>query len=708
MYKFLLIFLILARSGDLSILSFHRNLLGEGSEECFEKFFVAVINEKYECSKEYDFMTKDPALKHTAYTDGQSCVLEIIKGECPEDRAVFLKENYGQLINLLTEQPNDNITCSAPYFQLEAIECNAHKHALQLEMQEQTGEKETHDGAVKVLKMCKDAQECIENSCKFTPVERDEIENSCDVLELTTSDFTVCMNKINREKPDLSRFECLNDHDFYSKDSTVICERWKNKKDCMRQVTVEICGKDVMKSDEKFLKKFLNNLKCDKDNVKKRESFLAGKDCFLRIVQDKCDPDRYDVFNYYYEELVDTLTFIPAHSGCSETYYRLNAQRCYAQKNLMEMEIERQLERHPVLKNSTEVMVMCKNIQECMEGLCFTEDEQSEIEFSLVVPELTVSHFTVCILTIDKELPDLLKYKCLENQSFYKKTPEFLCERYRKSKRECLRAVTQDYCGRDVVKPVEGFLDDFIDLKCKDSNPYTIPVFAATFPIFYLFPTVCVMVKILRVYIHQVMHKKDEILNPHVFSTIVFQLISMFLYMLADYSTIRLPSTGIMTSWCASQPPNHGLKLLFFSSVFFNYTSMLFPFLLSLLRLVPIYNAIRLDDICRKMVLICTPLILIYPFFFTFPLIPALGDCRQLQGNYPFGSVFIYWSGGMFDMVAIYWPFLAVYLVAVRPYGSDCDFVLVPWIFYLTHPIFKEKRIVPLDRRRIEADVLTR
>ncbi|CAO4380925.1 unnamed protein product [Caenorhabditis nigoni] len=263
MYKFLLVFLILARSGDLSILSFHRNLLGEGSEECFEKFFVAVINEKYECSKEYDFMTKDPAIKHTAYTDGQSCVLEIIKGECPEDRAVFLKENYGQLINLLTEQPNDNITCSAPYFQLEAIECNAHKHALQLEMQEQTGEKETHDGAVKVLKMCKDAQECIENSCKFTPVERDEIENSCDVLELTTSDFTVCMNKINREKPDLSRFECLNDHDFYSKDSTVICERWKNKKDCMRQVTVEICGKDVMKSDEKFLKKFLNNLKCD-------------------------------------------------------------------------------------------------------------------------------------------------------------------------------------------------------------------------------------------------------------------------------------------------------------------------------------------------------------------------------------------------------------------------------------------------------------
>ncbi|KAF1753745.1 hypothetical protein GCK72_020302 [Caenorhabditis remanei] len=205
-----------------------------------------------------------------------------------------------------------------------------------------------------------------------------------------------------------------------------------------------------------------------KDNVKKRESFIAGKECFLKIVKQKCHPDRHNTFAYYYEELVDTLTFIPAHSGCSETYYRLNAQRCYAQKNVMEQEIENQLLRLPRFKNVTEVMVKCKEIQDCMEGLCFTEDEQYEIEFSLAVPELTVSHFTVCIQTIDKELPEFSKYHCLKNRSIFRKTPEFLCERYQKSKRECLRAVTKDYCGRDVVKPVEKFLDEFIDLKCKD------------------------------------------------------------------------------------------------------------------------------------------------------------------------------------------------------------------------------------------------
>ncbi|CAB01183.1 T20D4.11-like domain-containing protein [Caenorhabditis elegans] len=257
----LLLFLF-AISANCSILSFHRNLLGEESEDCFEKVFLAIISGKHECSKDYDFLARNLIQRREALTSGKECFLEIVKEECPEEKFKLIEENYSQLVTLLTEKPKDNGACTAPYFQLEEIECNAHKHALQLEMQEQTGEKETHDGAVKVLKMCKNAETCVHDSCKFTNFEREEIENSCDVLELTTSDFTVCMNKINKEKPDLSKYECLKDHDFYSKDSAAICDRWENKKDCLRTVTIDICGKDVMKSDEKFLNRFLKDLKC--------------------------------------------------------------------------------------------------------------------------------------------------------------------------------------------------------------------------------------------------------------------------------------------------------------------------------------------------------------------------------------------------------------------------------------------------------------
>ncbi|EGT59010.1 hypothetical protein CAEBREN_01718 [Caenorhabditis brenneri] len=40
-------------------------------------------------------------------------------------------------------------------------------------------------------------------------------------------------------------------------------------------------------------------------------------------------------------------------------------------------------------------------------------------------------------------------------------------------------------------------------------------------------------------------------------------------------------------------------------------------------------------------------------------------------------------------------PAASAYFLAIRPYGSDCDFVFVPWIFYLTHPLFKAAQVAP-------------
>ncbi|CAL2046061.1 unnamed protein product [Caenorhabditis brenneri] len=253
-------------------------------------------------------------------------------------------------------------------------------------------------------------------------------------------------------------------------------------------------------------------------------------------------------------------------------------------------------------------------------------------------------------------------------------------------------------------------------------DPFTVPVFTAFFPIVYVIPTIVVS----------------------------------FCYMLADYSTIRLPATGIMTAWCAAQPPNHLLKVFFVFSVYFNYTAMLFPFLLSMLRMIPLFYPFTHDKICSRLVRIAIPVIFLYPFLFCFPLFPALGECRQLKGTYPFGSIFIYYDASLFGLkqantlflnvifwflvctvtngvlyrkltslrkrtsaklqraelsltwltvsmltayitnlgfvvLFIFYPGYSAYLVALRPYGNDCDFVVVPWVFYLTHPIFKKK-----------------
>ncbi|PIC34659.1 hypothetical protein B9Z55_014250 [Caenorhabditis nigoni] len=286
---------------------------------------------------------------------------------------------------------------------------------------------------------------------------------------------------------------------------------------------------------------------------------------------------------------------------------------------------------------------------------------------------------------------------------------------------------------------------------------FTFPVLCASIPLIYLLPTIFVMTEIVRVYCRQLITKRDELMNPHVFFVIVLSQLMGFCYMVSDYFTIRLPSTGIMTSWCASQEPNHFLKVIFFFSIYFNYTSMLFPFLLSLLRLVPVYYPNKHKEICEKIVKISTPFVFIYPLLFTFTLIPALGFCRQLLGPYQFGAIYIFFSGNWFNLklanllvlnvvfflflstaanILLYWklktirnkrksvklqraessltfttlsmlsayitnlifvimfiihPPLSTYVVALRPFGNDCDIVLVPWIFYLTHPAFKKK-----------------
>ncbi|EFO91842.1 hypothetical protein CRE_02772 [Caenorhabditis remanei] len=286
---------------------------------------------------------------------------------------------------------------------------------------------------------------------------------------------------------------------------------------------------------------------------------------------------------------------------------------------------------------------------------------------------------------------------------------------------------------------------------------FTFPVLFASIPFLYLIPTVFVMLQILRVYTRQLIKKRDDLMNPHVFFIIVLSQFMGFCYMISDYFTIRLPSTGLLTSWCASQEPNHFLKIIFFFSIYFNYTSMLFPFLLSTLRLIPIYYPNKHNELCAKIVKYSTPIIFFYPFLFTFTLIPALGFCRQLLGPYQFGAIYIFFSGNWFNLklanllvlnvvfwlmlclitnillykklklirnkrksvtlqraefsltvttismlssyvtnlvfviIFIIYPPLSTYFVALRPFGNDCDIVLVPWIFYLTHPAFKRK-----------------
>ncbi|CAL2046063.1 unnamed protein product [Caenorhabditis brenneri] len=239
---------------------------------------------------------------------------------------------------------------------------------------------------------------------------------------------------------------------------------------------------------------------------------------------------------------------------------------------------------------------------------------------------------------------------------------------------------------------------------------WTFPVLIASVPILYILPTTLIVLKIIRVYIEHVLVKKDDVINPHVFSIIVLQLVLSFFYVLADYFTIRLPSIGLLTNWCASQAPNHGLKMIYFLSVYFNYTAMLLPCLLSLLRSYAIFYPMRVSEL--KISSFFLPNLVFWISACTIANVIFYRKLKKLRKNSEskwiqkaehsltlttLSMLFAHITNLVHVIVVIFYPSFSVYLLAIRPYGSDCDFVIVPWVFYLTHPMFKTRKIVPAD-----------
>uniref|UniRef100_A0A1I7UDE6 Serpentine receptor class gamma n=1 Tax=Caenorhabditis tropicalis TaxID=1561998 RepID=A0A1I7UDE6_9PELO len=116
----------------------------------------------------------------------------------------------------------------------------------------------------------------------------------------------------------------------------------------------------------------------------------------------------------------------------------------------------------------------------------------------------------------------------------------------------------------------------------------------------------------------------------------------------------RLPSTGIFTSFCASIPPNHWLKLIVFGAVYFNYLAIYFPFLLPTIRITVLLFPFSHTKVNKHLTRYMIPLLTITPICFTFYLIPALGVCRQRAYPLPFGSLWIHFIDSAFGLTNRY------------------------------------------------------
>ncbi|CAL2045805.1 unnamed protein product [Caenorhabditis brenneri] len=257
---------------------------------------------------------------------------------------------------------------------------------------------------------------------------------------------------------------------------------------------------------------------------------------------------------------------------------------------------------------------------------------------------------------------------------------------------------------------------------------FNFTTFQAFLPYFYIIPTMVVMVTILIKYQKAKAASNSATMDHNIFAFIMFYFLFNMMFYFGDYFHLNLPTTGFMTSWCAGTEPNRLFSALLVYAYYSNFGVIICPFLVCVMRLTimlsPRHNE-RLD----------------HPFSFGSIIIYEGEEYAKLNIYIHFTfSVCIFSSNAAMTTFMFYKLrmtqssttsartkeltrkaefslFLAVvssvvpfitnsicsisfifnrpywdYVLFLRPIGNDYETTMMPWVLFLTHPMFRSNK----------------
>uniref|UniRef100_A0A8R1DXU4 Serpentine receptor class gamma n=1 Tax=Caenorhabditis japonica TaxID=281687 RepID=A0A8R1DXU4_CAEJA len=281
-------------------------------------------------------------------------------------------------------------------------------------------------------------------------------------------------------------------------------------------------------------------------------------------------------------------------------------------------------------------------------------------------------------------------------------------------------------------------------------------------PFLYILPTICVMLRILFIYHKTKKSRNAAVMDHNIFALIMFYFMFNSLFYFGDYIHLNLPSSGLMTTWCASIQPSRYFAILIIYAYAANYGVIICPFLVCLIRLIIILSPRHNERYCRLAInYFATPFLFITPILLTIVNYQITGYCKQMGEPFSFGSLIIY-EGESFAELNIYIhilfsivifsstmsmncvmyyklrkvvfettsdrtksltrraerslhltmiscviPFITnsicsltfifnrsyyYHVLFLRPIGNDYETVMMPWVLYLTHPMFRQQK----------------
>ncbi|CAL2046056.1 unnamed protein product [Caenorhabditis brenneri] len=223
------------------------------TQPCLIEFFKQTYSaqnwrdETTSCFRNYSFLDSNLTKRHNGYIKGESCFLNYVKENCKESNFEYFSKIYKKFADTMSIQP-ENSTCLDPHFQLNGLHCKGMANGLNERVgfiyQEIVKSNDTL--FLYVTRLCREVQNCMQESCTYGDTETGKIRKQCGLLELAGSNFGRCISKMRIKKPDVSMFECTKEFDFFSPKPFVACQKFRTNRKCTKKVMRSVCGKEAV------------------------------------------------------------------------------------------------------------------------------------------------------------------------------------------------------------------------------------------------------------------------------------------------------------------------------------------------------------------------------------------------------------------------------------------------------------------------------
>ncbi|CAL2044256.1 unnamed protein product [Caenorhabditis brenneri] len=194
------------------------------------------------------------------------------------------------------------------------------------------------------------------------------------------------------------------------------------------------------------------------NTTSQRLLYTSGKSCLLEVAKKECTSAQYNLLSTKYEDFLDVLTTEPKDPGdCSTFYYKYNRLKCEPMIEEGDRKMIPLVNMNVKTNDSRllEAIVLCEKVQSCISPPCLASaSEKVLVDRMCESLKMKNSELFVCLGKIQKQVPDVSEYKCLDGMDFYDTSPKIATEKLT-TKKGCLKEILKDICGENAVANFE-------------------------------------------------------------------------------------------------------------------------------------------------------------------------------------------------------------------------------------------------------------